>query len=35
MGKAQSKLSAEQLTDLQKNTYCACGYGHVVIEDSD
>jgi hypothetical protein len=22
MGKAQSKLSPEQLSDLQKNTYC-------------
>lgn len=22
MGKSQSKLSAEQLADLQKNTYC-------------
>lgn len=24
MGKSQSKLSAEQLADLQKNTYCMC-----------
>ena len=24
MGKSQSKLSAEQLADLQKNTYCVC-----------
>ena len=24
MGKSQSKLSAEQLADLQKNTYCLC-----------
>ncbi len=24
MGKSQSKLSPEQLADLQKHTYCAC-----------
>lgn len=24
MGKNQSKLSPEQLSDLQKNTYCKC-----------
>lgn len=24
MGKSQSKLSPEQLADLQKNTYCTC-----------
>lgn len=25
MGKSQSKLSADELADLQKNTYCKSG----------
>jgi hypothetical protein len=29
MGKSQSKLSPEQLSDLQKNTYCSLIYAFV------
>lgn len=32
MGKSQSKLSPEQLADLQKNTYCMCSYLLVCLQ---
>lgn len=35
MGKSQSKLSPEQLADLQKNTYCAYSSWLVTIGDPD
>ena len=31
MGKSQSKLSSEELQELQKNTYCECGFFRVGV----